>query len=52
MAKLLLGARADAQKTDQTGSTAPQIADLFGQGGIRGQLRAFIETYKPTQKLV
>lgn len=51
IARLLLDAGADRAKTNPNGLTAAQLADLFNVGGIKGQLKAFIETYKPTGKL-
>jgi hypothetical protein len=52
IAQVLLDAGADRAKTDLTGKTAAEFAAPFNTGGIRGRLKNFIETYKPTEKLL
>lgn len=51
IAQLLLDAGADRTKTDSYGYTAAQRADRFNTGGLRGQLKNYIETYKPSEKI-
>lgn len=51
IARMLLDAGADRTKTDSQGYTAAQQADLLNIGGLKAQLKNFIDTYNPKKKI-